>query len=548
MELVPARMLNEVVYCPRLFALEHVDGEWADSHDTVRGQTVHRRVDHGARGHLPEPEVPQDSDEPPSIARSVHLGDPTVGIVAKIDLVEAGADGVVPVDYKKSKAPTVPEGAWLPERVQVCAQALLLRAHGYQVPYGMLYFAGSKRRVRVDLDEELVTITRGAVDRARAIIASEELPEPLFDSPKCVRCSLVGICLPDETHHLRSADAALVRPIAPAHEQGLPLYVMERGAKLALRSGEILVTVKGKEVDRVRLAETSRVVVMGAASVTTPLMAKLAGEGIPLAVHGWGSKLMGQLLPAGGHNVQARIAQHRVAFDPPSVLPLARAFIVGKIANQRVLLRRNARGVDDALGQLADFVGQAGQADSVATLLGIEGMAARVYFQHFAHMFKTEPLAFDLDGRNRRPPKDPVNAMLSFAYACLARECTSVLHGVGLDPWVGLLHRPRPGKPALALDLMEEFRPIVADSTVLSAINNGIVGPDDFHRHRLGVAMTSQARRAFVRAFERRLAEEATHTLFGTRMSYRRIMEVQARLIAKALRADIPRYRAYRVR
>ncbi len=543
---IPARMLNEVIYCPRLFALEHLDGEWADSADTVRGQTVHRRVDHGPRGTLPEPD--DDADPEPAIARSVSLSDEALGIVAKIDLVETGEDGtVVPIDYKKGRVPDVPEQAYLPERVQVCAQGLLLRSHGYDVPHGVLYFVGSRRRVIVPLDDELIDHTRGAVQTARAILRDQELPAPLVGSPKCYGCSLVGICLPDETNQLNHRDQR-VRPVAPAIEQGLPLYVMARGAKVSLRGGEIVVTVKGEALERVRIADTSRVVVSGAASVTTPLMAALAKAGIPLAVHSWGYRLVGQLLPSQGHNVLGRIAQHRVSADPARSLELSRRFVRAKIANQRVLLRRNGQQVDDAVGLLATYMEDADKATDVHQLLGVEGIAARTYFQAFPRMLKTDALAFAFDGRNRRPPRDPVNAMLSFAYACLVRECTNVLHGVGLDPWVGFLHRPRPGKPALSLDLMEEFRAVLADSVVLTAVNNGVMSPASFRIHRVGTTMTDAGRRAFARAFERRLAQEATHTQFGTKMSYRRILEVQARLIAKTVRGDVPSYPAYRIR
>lgn len=545
MHLIPARMINEVTYCPRLFALEHLDGEWADSADTVRGRTVHRRVDHGARGQLPEPD--DQPDEAPSIARSVQLGDEGLGMIAKIDLVESTDGFVVPVDYKKGRVPKVAEGAYLPERVQIAAQALLLRAHGYDVPHGVLYFAGSRRRVTVELTDELLDATRAAVTQARAILDSQQLPAPLVDSPKCYGCSLVGICLPDETNQLRQGSGT-VRPLAPAQEQGLPLYVLTRGAKVALRGGEIVVKARDEEVSRVRLSETSRVVISGAASVTTPLMAKLAELGIPLALHSWGHRLVGQMLPAGGHNVLGRIAQHRASADPAASLALARAFVTGKIANQRVVLRRNGQGVDEVVAHLAVYAEDAAKASDVNQLLGIEGVAARAYFQALPKAFKATGLAFDFTGRNRRPPKDPVNAMLSFAYACLTRECTNVLHGVGLDPWVGFLHRPRPGKPALALDLMEEFRAVLADSVVLTAINNGVMTPAHFHQHTLGTAMTDAGRRGFVKAFERRLSHEATHPLFGTRMSYRRILEVQARLIAKAVRGDIPAYPPYRVR
>ncbi|PIX01556.1 MAG: CRISPR-associated endonuclease Cas1, partial [Hydrogenophilales bacterium CG_4_8_14_3_um_filter_62_83] len=178
-------------------------------------------------------------------------------------------------------------------------------------------------------------------------------------------------------------------------------------------------------------------------------------------------------------------------------------------------------------------------------LLGIEGIAARRYFQHFANLIKKDDdptLSFDFMGRNRRPPKDPVNAMLSFAYAMLTREWHIALSAVGLDPYRGYYHQPRFGRPALALDMMEPFRPLVADSTVLMAINNGEVRGTDFIHAAGACALSDSGRKRFIAAFERRLGQEVTHPLFGYRLSYRRLFEVQGRLLARHLAGETPDY------
>jgi CRISPR-associated endonuclease Cas1/CRISPR-associated protein Cas4 len=546
-ELIPVRMINEVTYCPRLFALEHMNGEWADSGDTLRGQTVHRRVDRPSRVKLPEPDALEE--DAPEVVRSVHLGDPGLGVVAKCDLVVVEGDAVVPCDFKVGRVPDTPEGAWLPERVQVCAQGLLLRAHGYRCDEGRLYFAGSKRNVRVPFTDELIAQTLGAIDEATRLIASGVLPPPLVDSPKCHRCSLVGICLPDETHLLTS-EGGTVRPLAPAREDGLPLYIEARGGKLSRVGGELVVKVDGEVVERARLEETSRVAVRGAVSVTTPALQALAERGVPLTVHGWSGAVEGVFVPSSGHNVMGRIAQHRVAADKDRSLAIARRLIQGKILNQRTLLRRNGDAPARALELLDHHAAEAAGAPSAEVLMGLEGIAARTYFEHFGTMFRERALAagFEVDGRNRRPPKDPINAMLSLAYAFLAREATTVLVSVGLDAWVGFLHQPRAGRPALALDLMEEFRPILADSAVLTAVNTGVVGADDFERHHVGCSLKDGARKQFIRVFERRLAEEITHPAFGTRMSYRRILEVQARLMGRVAMGELASYTPFRVR
>jgi len=157
-------------------------------------------------------------------------------------------------------------------------------------------------------------------------------------------------------------------------------------------------------------------------------------------------------------------------------------------------------------------------------------------------------MVFAFDGRNRRPPRDPVNALLSFAYALLAKDFTIALHAAGLEPLVGFYHRPRFGRPCLALDLMEEFRPIIADSVVISAINTGVVSDSDFVRAAGAVALSSSARRNFIQAYERRMDQEVTHPAFGYRLSYRRVLEVQARLLTRFLLGEIAEYPQFLVR
>lgn len=547
--LLPARMLNEVAYCPRLYALEWIHGEWADSADTVEGRSVHRRVDKPSRAGLPEPDAEPVDDGRPAPVRSVLLSDDALGFIARIDLVEVDGRRAVPIDYKKGRPPDIPEGAWEPERVQVCAQALLLRAHGFDCDEGALWFAGARRRVRVPIDEPLIARTLALRDAARAIARSADLPPPLVDSPKCNGCSLVGICLPDEVNLLVGRGDE-VRPLVAARDDGLPVYVRLQGGSVGKDHEEIVVREKGQETGRARIAETSRVAVLGNASLSTALLHALADADVPVALHSYGGWFRGVFHPASGHNVHARIAQHRAAADPSRALAVAKGFVRAKIHNQRVYLRRNGEDVPEAvLIRMRELLDDVDRAADTAQLMGIEGVAARFYFESFARMIKG-PLRerFAFDGRNRRPPKDPVNALLSFAYACLVREATIVAHQVGLDPYVGFLHQPRPGRPALALDLMEEMRPVLADSVVINAVNNEVVGPGDFLVHPTGVALTDGARRRFITVFERRMDELATHPVFGTRLAYRRILEVQARLLARTLLGELPKYPEYRVR
>jgi CRISPR-associated exonuclease Cas4/CRISPR-associated protein Cas1 len=227
--LVPVRMVNEWVYCPRL------DSEWADSGDTEEGRRVHVRVDAGG-GKLPP--VDETDDKPDFTARAVTLASDRLGIIAKMDLIEGEDGSVTPVDTKKGKRPHVAEGAYEPERVQVCAQALILEDAGYRVSEGAIWYAGSRERVRIALDETLRARTRAAISELRLTAAAHRLPPPLVDSPKCAKCSLAGICLLDEVAFFRRGLAP--RPLNPSADTALPLYVQQPGARVS-KSGETLV-------------------------------------------------------------------------------------------------------------------------------------------------------------------------------------------------------------------------------------------------------------------------------------------------------------------
>jgi CRISPR-associated protein Cas1 len=224
---------------------------------------------------------------------------------------------------------------------------------------------------------------------------------------------------------------------------------------------------------------------------------------------------------------------------------IARSIVAGKILNSRTLLRRNARGdVSSTVAALRRLADQASGIDNFASLLGVEGTAARMYFAKFGAMLTSPELSTEFSdlGRNRRPPLDPVNALLSFCYAMLVKDLVVTCLGVGLDPYLGVYHRSRYGRPALALDLAEEFRPLVADSVVVGLINNGEITESDFIRRAGAVALTSQGRRTVLRAYERRLETQVRHPVFGYRISYRRVLDVQARLLAAVLIGEIPEY------
>ena len=556
--LLPARMINEYVYCPRLAYLEWVQGEWAESADTLEGRGVHKRVDK-ARGNPPTASgkgapaaegADGDDAEPERIhVRSLELSSDALGLIAKIDLAEFEGRHAVPIDYKRGKRPHIARGAYDPERVQLCVQALLLEEHGYEAPEGVLYFAASRERVKVAFDEELRATTRQAAAGLRLIATGAQMPPPLENSPKCPRCSLAPICLPDELHYLRTQQTP-PRPLAVSQAPALPMYVQARGAKVA-KKGEVLeVSVDDEKVASARLIDVSQLVLHGGAYVTGPALHELMAREVPITWLSHGGWFLGHTIGLGHKNVELRSAQFRVSFDERRCLALARDLVVAKIRNQRTLLRRNWKRDEIPERLLAEFrhdIDAAERARDLAQLLGAEGNAAARYFRHFGEMLSVDrgganDWSFDFERRTRRPPTDPVNALLSYAYSLLTRSVAVTLTAVGFDAYRGFFHQSRYGRPALALDVMEPFRPLIADSSVLMAINNGEVVGSHFVRAGGAVNLNERGRRAFIAAFERRMSQEITHPVFGYAAQYRQIVEIQCRLLGRHLLGEVDRY------
>jgi len=643
--LIPARMLNEFVYCPRLFYLEFVEGVFVHNADTRAGASQHKRVDSG-NGRLPpapatnaaasglagthqpgsggrsagtatsptesRPTAPGDAPSahgPETIhSRSVSLFSDELGVTAKLDLVESvqpegdlfTARTYSPVEYKKGAPREGDEGRelWDTDRMQLGLQMLLLRENGYPCTEGVVFYRQTRQRVRFELDADTEAWIRRKIAEARAVIEGPR-PEPLDDSPKCPRCSLVSVCLPDETRLLKDHAASRRLPAADqlSFELSLPppvdpfargpfadfpevrlprlkpgedirrliapaddtkaLYLNTPGLFLG-KKGETLVAKEKKNViGEFRLIDLHSVSLFGPIQLSSAVIQTLCERDIPIAHFTLGGFFYGLTRGHALTNVFNRIEQFRHAADPALALTLARLFVHGKLRNLRTLLMRNhAEAPPTIIRELKYAAAAALTATSPGSLLGIEGAASRRYFSAFSGMIKSHAesptsadqaetqlrFPFRLDSRNRRPPRDPVNALLSMGYALLARDCTVAAVSAGFDPYVGFLHQPRFGRPALALDLMEEFRPLIADSVALTLMNNRMLDETAFVRAGQAVSLTPAGRKTFFSAYEKRIHSPVTHPVFGYKVSYRRAIELQFRLLAKVLTGEIEQY------
>ncbi len=529
---LPISQVAEVAYCPRNFYYRAVEKVDLTDARMAQGSIAERKRDTRAtimrQGKLQ--------------VRSVTVSSETLGVIGVIDVLEEG-EFPCPVEYKTGSAD---EGLY--ERVQLCLQAMCLEETlGRVIPYGYLYYAGSRRRVCVDFDHILREKTLECVSEARRLLDSPMRPEPVNDW-RCPGCSLLPICMPSEDRFL---DGAGPKPRKPLPSLGIErvLYVDEQGAYLRKDGSRLAVTKDGQSLASIPLAHVDQLVLAGNVNLSTPLLKHLLRYDVEVVLLNAYGKYEGRFTPELSKNSVLRLRQYERSRDELFRVQVAKGMVAGKIHNMRAFLMRGNRSrgsaeLETSIQRLTALVPSVERAVNLETLLGLEGAASHAYFQGFAALLGKD-VAFDFQKRTRRPPKDPVNALLSLGYTLLCTDCITAAQVAGLDPYVGFYHIPIHGRPALALDLMEEFRVVVVDSVVLALINKGSIRPDDFEEKYGGWFLTERGREKFYAAYGQRKNTEVTHPIFDYTLPYRRVLELQARLLSKVVMDDIPAYQAF---
>lgn len=544
LDIVPASMLNEFSYCPRRCYFGWMEGEFADCEATLEGRSLHRRLEM-------EPENLPELGLEPVHAREISLIGPKVGIACRIDLLIGDGKTVIPVEYKRGKSPDILEGAYDPDRVQVCAQGLVLRENNFQCKEGKIFFLKDRKLVDVKFDDALMQRTAELLIQIRQMALDGKIPLPLKDSPKCNRCSMAGICLPDEVNLLRNGERAdpsekEVRMLFASSDEQVPVYVVGQGSMIRKRGDRLEIWSREGKVSDARMLEISQVNLYGGVEITTPATVELMQRGVPVLHFTHGGWFEGICYGHTYKNVLLRARQFEWAKDTEKSLVIARAIVSGKIKNCRTLIKRNdPLANDNILESFNRLSEEAIKVESMPSLLGIEGLAAEVYFSRFAALLKSKASEFSFHNRNKRPPRDPVNTILSYLYGILAKELFVTLLAVGFDPYMGFYHQPRYGRPALALDMMEEFRPLIADSAAITMFNKGELSWNDFIKTGMGISIKPEAKKKVVAGYERRIGTEVTHPIFDYTVSYRRVLEIQARLLSRHLMGEIESYPAF---
>lgn len=525
---IPISLVANYMFCPRRAWLEAV-GERVDSAQMSQGTYDHRKVDCIAGA--------DDSDD----YRAVNVRHEVWGVAGRLDAAKMTDEGVIIREYKATpvkRAMIVTDAM----RTQLALQAACLEDMGFRVAGAEIFFTTHHRNVEVELGSEDYERAHTAVKETRALINSDSAPEPLEDDARCMRCSHVGVCLPEE----RKLTSVRHRVMVTSPDNQVT-HLATPGAKAFSRAGRMVVLKNGEEIASIPLDTIQGLQVHGNTDLSSGLMRELMWRDIPVLWCSGTGRLYGWTMPSYGPNGSARVQQHVASHE--GRLGLAREFIVAKVHNQSVLLRRSDRS-NPVLEQLLLIEKTVRNTNRWRDVLGLEGKAAALYFSQFGMLIKQDKREdWPWTARMKRPAPDALNSLLDYTYSLLLSDCIRALISCGLDPHAGFLHSSKRNKPALALDLMEEFRAPVADSVVQTVVNNGEVSPDGFI-YSLGssVRMSDMARKSLIGAYERRMQTELTHPIFGYKASWRRIVEIQARMILGYLDGTQQTYRGIRIR
>lgn len=533
---LPISAVAEILYCPRNFYYRVLEKAEDYNHHVLEGRMQEQKREEKLS------QVRREAKQ----SRKIYLESDIYPLAGTLDVIEEKDSLVYPVEYKKG---TLRNN--LNDDVQLCCQALLLEEYlSKDISQGYIFYVESAKRRIVPISPELRELTLKTIRDAWMIVEEGLLPEPVNDQ-RCNGCSLIERCLPQETEYIKTGLKKPRKPV-PTANLGRVLYVDTCGAYLRKKDGRILVTKDKVTLRDIPMNAIDQIVLIGPVNISSQLIQELLKRSIPVHFGTTYGNYLGWLNPVFNKNSLLRLAQARAVDDRQKSLDLAKSFIKGKLTNMRTLVLRYNRSLklddlDQAVLQIRKMIEKVEMSQSKEELLGLEGNGSREYFK-ILHFLLRKDDDFYFAGRNRRPPRDPINALLSYGYSLLNKEIVNELMRVGLDPYLGFFHSNIYGRPALALDLLEEFRAIIVDSAVLTAVNTGMIEKSDFDLSYERCQITEKGRKAMFQAYRNRINEEITHPLFQYKVSYRRIIELQARFLAKVLTGELAEYQPFLVR
>ena len=546
--LIRVMALHAMIYCERLFYLEEVEEIRVADANIYAGRRLHDKLDKG-------PDI-----------YTLELASDRLGIRGKTDCVRRKSGELIVFEHKKGKSKQGRE-AWPSDRLQTLAYVLLLAEHtGEQVGEARIRYHADNKTIRLEINPQKAEEEVGAaVARARELRQSLERPQAIAPEYQCRTCSLAPVCLPEEE---RFAEDGKEKPhrLFPADDDRRIIHLVEQGTSLRKDGDQLVVYLPDGTKKPIPGKLISALVLHGNVQISTQSIHFCAANRIGVHWLSYGGYYVGAFSRGGG-GVQRRVRQFQALLDDTLRCRLSRRLVLAKVENQlRYLLRSTRAGtagkrsaetkasIEQLRSILKDLSREQepdsqGKIPSVDSIRGFEGKAGEIYFSLLPELLKIKTNDFlSFSGRNRRPPRDPFNALLSFGYALLYRDSMNALLAVGLDPCFGFMHTPRSAAYPLAMDLMDLFRLILWDIPLIGSVNRKQWSREDFEITGEQVWLNQNGRRKAIQIYETRKQEKWKHPVLQYSLSYARTLELEARLLEKEWSGESGLFAAMRLR
>lgn len=528
LEPINVSALNALTYCPRLYYLQAVEGIQETTADMFSGLRLHAQI---------EPDNGQEWQK-------FVLENTDLGLRGRVDAIKTHKGQIIPYEHKKGRSdrdendsPT----AWESDRIQILAYACLLEAElGTTIPEGRIRYHTDNVLVKVPVDAAGRQAVQDAIAQARSLQNQAQRPAITPHRHQCDGCSAAPVCLPEETRLTQGSTEPALR-LFPEDDERTIIHVTEAGTRIGKNGDQIKITKRDGTLTHLPSRQIGQLVLHGHVQISTQALYFCADQDIGIHYITPTGQYRGSFQPYAPH-LPRRLRQYQALSQPQTCLTLAKQLVTCRGQGQRKFLMRGQRNskvakakLVSAIDQMQRLLKQIPQAKSLATLLGLEGNLAALYFGALPDLLADSVVeAFQFTHRNRRPPRDRVNAMLGFGYALLLKDVMNAILTVGLEPALGFYHQPQRQAPPLALDLMEIFRVPLVDMPILASINRHQWDADaDFDINEARVWLSDSGRRKLINLYEQRKAETWKHPVIQYSLTYRRLMELEVRLLEK---------------
>ncbi len=520
--------LHALAYCERLFFLEEVEELYTQDAAIFAGRRLHVQIEK------------QEGEE----YEELFLESTELGLRGKVDTLRT-IDGIlVPYEHKRGKSardqfnrPT----PWDSDRLQILAYAYLIEsALNVTVKEGRIRYHADNALIKIQFDERAKEEVKQAIKRAQQLRNSVMRPPVANNDRLCLRCSLAPVCLPEEARLAHDREWQPVR-LFPEDDNRRIIHVLQPGAKVGKAGEQLKITLPDGKTEFLPTQEVSQLVLHSFAQISTQAIHTFADKEIGIHFISGGGRYIGSLDTRNG-SIQRRIRQYQALSNPQFCLSLSKRLVMCRADGQRKLLMRGKRNhsqstqeLDDCIEQMKLTLAKVDNVCTIGSLLGYEGNLAALYFRGLSHLISDQvDQHMHFDVRNRRPPKDRFNALLGFGYALLLKDVMNSILVVGLEPAFGFYHQPRTQAPPLALDLMEIFRVPLVDMIVLASINRHQWDIEvDFEIRGNQVWLSDTGKKKFITLYEKRKEESWKHPVMGYSLTYRRLIELEVRLLEK---------------